>query len=355
MPIRFTRRRVFTGMTVLGALTGLGIGTRAHTAAYYDGPMSDHFDGVRFFDPHGAPLKSRLAFLRWQWERQKADWPDRVPNAPPDRPPQRVNDARWRISFVGHVTLLLQTAGLNILLDPVWSERASPFSFAGPKRVNDPGIAFDDLPPIDIVLVTHNHYDHLDVATLALLAHTHRPRVITPLGNDAVMRAAEPAIRVEAHDWNDRIDLGSSCAVTLVPARHWSARGLFDRNKALWCAFVIETPAGRIYYVGDSGYGDGWHFRNVLNNHGPIRLACLPVGAYEPRWFMREQHMNPEEAVRAFGDCGAELALAHHFGTFQLTDEPYDAPAQALTAARAAAGLLPDRFRMLKPGEVWEL
>jgi L-ascorbate metabolism protein UlaG (beta-lactamase superfamily) len=140
-----------------------------------------------------------------------------------------------------------------------------------------------------------------------------------------------------------------------VPARHWSARGLFDRNKALWCAFMIETPAGRIFYVGDSGYGDGSHFRSVRDRFGAIRLACLPVGAYEPRWFMREQHMNPEEAVRAFHDCGAEQALAHHFGTFQLTDEPYDAPAQALTEARQAAGVAPERFRMLKPGEVWEL
>jgi L-ascorbate metabolism protein UlaG (beta-lactamase superfamily) len=140
-----------------------------------------------------------------------------------------------------------------------------------------------------------------------------------------------------------------------VPARHWSARGLFDRNKALWAAFVIETPAGRIFHVGDSGYGDGTHFRRVREQYGPIRLACLPIGAYEPRWFMRGQHVNPEEAVRAFRDCGAELALAHHFGTFQLTDEPYDAPAQALIQARNAAAIAPDRFRMLKPGEVWEL
>jgi L-ascorbate metabolism protein UlaG (beta-lactamase superfamily) len=250
---------------------------------------------------------------------------------------------------------LLQTAGLNILLDPVWSERASPFTFIGPKRVNDPGIPFDALPPIDVVLVTHNHYDHLDTATLARLAQTHRPRVITPLGNDTIMRAASPDIRAEAHDWGDRIELGAGCAVTLVPTRHWSARGLFDRNKALWASFVIETPAGRIYYVGDSGYGDGRHFREVRNNHGPIRLACLPIGAYEPRWFMREQHMNPEEAVRAFGDCGAEQALAHHFGTFQLTDETYDAPVQALGQARDAAGIAAERFRALRPGEVWEL
>ena len=321
---------------------------------YYDGPASDHFDGERFFDPAGASPRGRLDLLRWKLNGKRAKWPDRVA-ATADKPPQRVAGAGLRIVFVGHASLLIQTAGLNILLDPVWSERASPLSFIGPKRVTDPGIAFADLPPIDAVLVTHNHYDHLDTATLARLAETHRPRVVTPLGNDAIMRAAVPAIRVQAHDWGERVELADGCAVTLVRARHWSARGLFDRNMALWCAFVIETPAGRVLYVGDSGYGDGSQFRNVRDRHGPIRLACLPIGAYEPRWFMREQHMNPEESVRAFADCGAEQALALHFGTFQLTDEAYDAPVRALAVARREAGIAPERFRALKPGEVWEL
>jgi L-ascorbate metabolism protein UlaG (beta-lactamase superfamily) len=351
----FTRRRLFAGLAALTATGGIGVGSQAHITRYHDGPVSDHFDGVHFFDPNGAPPNGRLSLLRWRLMGTRATWPEWAAGAEPDRPPPRVPDMRWRISFVGHVTLLLQTAGLNILIDPIWSERASPFQNFGPKRVNDPGIAFDDLPPIDVVLVTHNHYDHLDIATLARLAAAHNPRIITPFGNDTVMRADVPAIRAEAHDWGDRLDLGAGCTVTLVPARHWSARGLFDRNKALWCAFVIETPAGRLFYVGDSGYGDGSHFRHVRDRHGPIRLACLPIGAYEPRWFMREQHMNPEEAVRALRDCGAEQALAHHFGTFQLTDEPHDAPAQALVDARRDAGIAPERFRMLRPGEVWEL
>ncbi len=143
----------------------------------------------------------------------------------------------------------------------MWSKRASPFRLVGPKRVNDPGIAFAALPPIDVVLVSHGHYDHLDVATLSRLAAAHRPRVITPLGNDTIMRNHDPAIAAEAYDWHDRVDLGAGVAVTLVPTRHWSARNLSDRNKALWAWFVIETPAGRIYFVGDSGYGDGRHFR----------------------------------------------------------------------------------------------
>ena len=168
------------------------------------------------------------------------------------------------------------------------------------------------------------------------------------------MHGHDPAIAAQAHDWGDEIALGAGVAVTLVPTRHWSARGLTDRNKALWAGFVIETPGGRIYHVADSGYGDGSHFRAARERHGPFRLAVLPIGAYEPRWFMRDQHMNPEESVRAFPDCGAALALAHHHGTFHLTDEAIDAPEQALVAARAAAGIAPEQFRTLKPGQVWE-
>jgi L-ascorbate metabolism protein UlaG (beta-lactamase superfamily) len=237
----------------------------------------------------------------------------------------------------------------------VWTERASPVSFAGPKRRNDPGIAFDALPPIDVVLVSHCHYDHLDVTTLSRLAATHRPRVVTPLGNDTIMTSYDPAIRAEARDWHDRVDLGRDVAVTLVPTRHWSARGLTDRNKALWASFVIGTPAGRIYHVADSGYGDGHHFRAARDRYGPFRLAILPIGAYEPRWFMRDMHMNPAEAVQAFAVCGAELGLAHHYGTFQLTDEAIDAPIRAFDEARVNEGIEPDQFRRLAPGQVWDV
>jgi L-ascorbate metabolism protein UlaG (beta-lactamase superfamily) len=242
-----------------------------------------------------------------------------------------------------------------MLLDPVWSKRASPFRFAGPKRVNDPGVAFADLPPIEVVLVSHGHYDHLDVHTLSRIASAHRARIITPLGNDAIMRNYDPAIAAEAYDWGDRVDLGGGVAVTLVAARHWSARNLSDRNMALWASFVIETPGGRIYFVADSGYGAGRYFRSARERYGPFRFAILPIGAYEPQWFMRDHHMNPAESVQAFIDCGAELALAHHHGTFQLTDEPIDAPLVTLTDALQTAEIAPGRFRALRPGQVWEL
>jgi L-ascorbate metabolism protein UlaG (beta-lactamase superfamily) len=353
--MKLSRRRIFTTLAALSAIGAGGYAARAAMNRYYDGPVSDHFDGTRFFDPDGTPPRSLFDLIRWQMANGRTRWPAWAPSPFADRPPARVAGVAWRFSYVGHASWLLQTAGLNLLIDPVWAERASPVSFAGPKRVNDPGIAFDALPPIDVVLVSHNHYDHLDVATLARLAADHRPRVVTPLGNDTIMRAHAATIGAEAYDWHQRVVLGDGVAVTLVPSRHWSARGFFDRNRALWASFVIETPAGRILHVADSGYGDGRHFRAARARHGPFRLAVLPVGAYEPRWFMAAQHMNPAEAVRAFDDCGAEFALGHHYGTFQLTDEAIDAPVEALVAARAAAGIAPERFRLLRPGEVWEL
>jgi L-ascorbate metabolism protein UlaG (beta-lactamase superfamily) len=350
-----TRRRLFAAIGAVAAVTGGVLAVRTAAARYYDGPISDHFDGRIFFDPHGVPPKSLGDLVRWWTGGGRSKWPLRVENAHADRPPARVEGARLRVSFVGHATLLLQTGGLNILTDPVWSERVSPVSFAGPRRVRDPGVAFDKLPPIDAVLVSHGHYDHLDLDTLSRLAAAHNPRVIAPLGNDTIMRLHDAAVRAEAHDWHDRVDLGNGLTVTLAPMRHWSARGVLDRNKALWAAFVLQTPAGRIYHVADSGYGDGHHFRAARARYGPFRLAILPVGAYEPRWFMRDMHMNPEESIRAFFDCGAELALGHHLETFQLTNEPIGAPRHALTEARAAAEIPPEQFRLLEPGEVWEL
>jgi L-ascorbate metabolism protein UlaG (beta-lactamase superfamily) len=325
---------------------------------YYSGPVSDHFNGERFFDPHGVPPRSRRELNRWlvdrYWRGTRAKWPAWTPSPFADRPPPRVDGGACRISYVGHASFLLQIAGLNILLDPVWSMRASPFRRVGPKRVNDPGIAFADLPPIDVVLVSHAHYDHLDVATLSRLADAHRPRVIAPLGNDAIMRTHDKAIAAEGYDWHDRVEVGRDAAVTLVPTRHWSARNLSDRNMSLWASFVIEAPAGRIYFVGDSSYGEGGHFRDARKRYGPFKLALLPIGAYEPRWFMADQHMNPAESVKAFVDCGAERALGHHYGTFQLTDEAIDAPLVALAEALRAADIPAERFGALRPGQVWQ-
>jgi L-ascorbate metabolism protein UlaG (beta-lactamase superfamily) len=354
--VPLTRRHILTALASLAAAAGLSSFWVLRMRSY-DGPASDHFAGERFFDPDGVPPKSLGEVLRWQFGsgRERQAWPEWAPSPHADSPPLRVDGDRVRLSFVGHASWLIQTAGLNILIDPVWSARVSPVSWAGPKRHNDPGIAFDALPSIDIALVSHGHYDHLDIPTLSKLAATSAPRVITPLGNDVTMRSANDTIKAEAFDWHHRVELGGGVAVTLVPTRHWSARGLFDRNRALWASFVLETAAGKIYIVCDSGYGEGRHFRKVAQAHGPLRLAILPIGAYEPRWFMKDQHMNPSDAVKALADCGAQAALAHHHGTFQLTDEAIDAPVTALHAALDEAKVPRERFVALKPGQVVEL
>ncbi len=255
--------------------------------------------------------------------------------------------------MVGHASVLIQTSGRNILVDPVWSARASPLRFAGPKRWDAPGIALADLPPIDTVLITHGHYDHLDAPTLTRLQAAHRPRVVAPLGHEAVLARAMPGARVDSGDWGERFALGGGVAVTVHPAYHWSARRLADRRRALWCGFVLEGPAGPVYVAGDTAYGDGGPFRQVRERFGAPVAAILPIGAYEPRWFMRNQHVNPDEAVRIMLDCGALQALGVHWGTFRLTDESRLAPVGALEAACRRHGVEPARFVPLRPGEVW--
>jgi len=212
----------------------------------------------------------------------------------PITPPMRVNGAKVRLSFVGHASWLIQAAGLNILIDPVWSARASPVSWAGPKRSQRPGHRVRRRCRRSISCwCSHGHYDHLDIATLSKLAAKFSSRVITPLGNDVTMRSADDAVRAEAFDWHDRVELGNGVAVTLVPTRHWSGADCSTATRRCGQVFVMETPAGKVYIVCDSGYGGGQHFRRVAQAHGPLRLAYPAIGAYEPRWFMQDQHVNP--------------------------------------------------------------
>jgi L-ascorbate metabolism protein UlaG (beta-lactamase superfamily) len=341
-----------TGVFGIGGFAMLGNG-RAN--AYYQGPASDHFDGTLFFNPAGKQPRGVHRVLQLYFMEKWEKWPAHVESPFADKPPHEVTGPKARVAFVGHASWLIQSGGLNLLVDPHWSVRASPFASWGPTRCCAPGIRFEDLPQIHAVLVTHNHYDHLDIPTLARLWARDRPQIITPLGNDTIMRQGIPDLVATAVDWGDRTDLENGIAVHAEPTQHWSARGARDRRHALWASFVIETPAGRIYAVGDSGLGDGSTFRHVGARHPGIRLALLPIGAYEPRWFMRHQHMNPDDAAEAFQYCGAEMALGHHWGTFQLTTEARDAPPQDLAAALSQRGIAAERFRAVQPGEVVEI
>jgi len=275
----------------------------------------------------------------------RTPWPEWMDDQV-QQPPQ-LNGAAIAVTFIGHSTFLIQTAAGNILTDPMYSARAGPLNLIGPKRVRHPAVRFDDLPPIAAILLSHNHYDHCDRRTLRMLGERFDPLVVTPLGNGPLLRACGIR-RIEELDWWQESE-AATMSVTLTPAFHFSARGPFDRNRALWGGFVVTVQKTRLFFAGDTAYGP--FFREVGQRLGRIDLALLPIGAYEPRWFMRAVHMNPAEAVQAHLDLGALQSIGMHFGTFQLTTEGIDEPLGALDEARRACDVSPCRFRTLLFGE----
>jgi len=319
---------------------------------YYDGPKTDHFDGARFFHPGLLSSdKSLLDVLKWKITATRSPWPEAIPARAGLHPEKRVEGLR--VIAIGHSSLLLQVAGANILIDPVWSDRVSPFRWLGPRRRNAPAIPFENLPHIDCILLTHNHYDHMDVGTLKRLWEVHHPRIFAPLGNDAVIQASAPSVEVKTGDWWDSLALSNALRATLVPAYHWSSRNIRDRRMALWGGFILESPVGVIYCAGDTALRDAAIFHQIRERFGPAHLAIVPIGAYAPRWFMQTQHVDPEEAMQIAQICGAEHVLGVHWGTFQLTDEPYDEPeTRFLAAARSQLGANSNVFA-LHPGDVW--
>ncbi|MSU70148.1 MAG: MBL fold metallo-hydrolase [Opitutaceae bacterium] len=311
-------------------------------------PPSDHCNGKTFFYPGERVERGWLDVLRWRATSRAARWAKGVDLAP--RPPPPVpQGGEFIATWIGHATFLLQTPHGNLLTDPVFSDRASPVSWAGPRRSHAPGVAFAALPRIDVVLLSHDHFDHCDLPTLRRLAARHAPLVLAPLGHQALLAAAGISRVVDLDWWQSEV-WNPGFAITLTPARHWCRRRIAGTNHRLWGGFFLQTKARKIYFTGDSGY-DANLFSAIGRRLGAPDLALIPIGAYEPRWFMRSAHMNPAEAVQVHRDTGARRSVAMHWGTWQLTDEGRDDPPRALAEARAAAGLTIEEFRVVAPGE----
>lgn len=282
---------------------------RSLSADGYRGEKSDHFDGKRFHNRIPTKDKRIFELLKWQATSKPGTW--RWRDTPDFPEPRAVAESgELLVTFVNHSTVLLQMDGLNILTDPIWSDRASPYSWVGPRRVHKPGIAFEALPVIHAVLVSHNHYDHMDVPTLRRLSSVYAPRIFAGLGNREFLETQGVSGAVDL-DWEESVELADGISLTCVPAQHWSTRTRVDLRKTLWCGFVITTGHGSVYFAGDTGVGP--HFEEIAERYSPIRLAVLPIGSYLPRWFMRSNHISPAEAFHAHRTLKAQTSLAVHF------------------------------------------
>jgi L-ascorbate metabolism protein UlaG (beta-lactamase superfamily) len=309
-------------------------------------PVSDHCDGRRFFNPDPIEPRGLREVLRWKFSSRPARWSTPPVRQTPPRSPLHAGDIR--ATWINHSTFLLETPQGNLLTDPVYSPCCGPFGRLGPRRVHAPGLALHQLPEIHYVLLSHDHYDHCDLPTLRLLAQAHEPVAITPLGNrDLFARAG--FTRIVELDWWQNHSPTPNLDITVTPARHWSNRLSSPRFSRLWGGFFIKAGSARLYFASDTGYHPTL-FTEIRRKLGSPDLAMIPIGAYEPRWFMREQHCNPAEAVQIHCDVGARTSVAMHWGTFQLTDEGRDDPPLALRAALVAAGLTTNDFQIPEPG-----
>jgi L-ascorbate metabolism protein UlaG (beta-lactamase superfamily) len=337
---------------LLSLATVLAVAACADSNPYYD-PSKPHHRPDGFTNVYLDNKAIGGGFLRWQWERV---WfglpkqnPGRVPRKTPDLAYLKANRSDATVTWIGHATSLWQVGGLNILTDPHFTDRASPLPFVGSRRATDPAIALADLPRIDVVVLTHNHYDHLDRPSVAALNKQPGgpPVFIVPLGVDLWLKR-EGIANVRPLDWWQSTAVGAA-TVTLTPVQHWSSRTPFDRHATLWGGFVVEAGGLSLFHTGDAGYSKD--FADIQNRFGGFNFAQLPVGCYEPRWFMKGQHVNEEEAVRAHLDLRSRLTLGIHWGAFRLCDEPVEQPMDRLPVARKALGVPDDAFILFAIGE----
>lgn len=313
----------------------------------YSGPVSDHFNGQRFLNVGGIQAKGPLATLKWFVTRKRGQWKE-ITNASFGERPETLVERGVKITFVNHSTFLIQTEGVNILTDPIWSERASPFSFMGPRRMRPPGLDLNDLPPIHVVLISHNHYDHLDLSTLKKIVKAHQPKILTSLGLKIFLDKKGIPVTKDM-DWWSEYTVNDRVKIMATPAQHFSSRGTNDRDGTLWCGYIIKRNEGNIYFVGDTGYNDTI-FKNIGERFSPIQLALIPIGAYRPQWFMSPIHCSPQEAVRIHLDLRSKKSIAAHYGTFPLADEGQDEPLQDLKLALMENNLGTEDFIALKEG-----
>jgi len=343
-------------LLALVVLLVLGYWLKYHHFIYYRGPSTDHFDGKTFSNYTENHHRGLLDFLKWRLLGNRAHWPEHLSNKLEDMPPSRVEGNNIRVSMIGHATVLIQTQGMNLITDPVYAEKAGPLGLMGPKRVVAPGVKFENLPKIDAILLSHNHYDHMDIVALKAIVARDKAMIITPLGNDVILKRQGINSNIVVLDWHQNYPISPDINIILTPAEHWSSRYGMDKNRALWGGFIVQSSGGYAYFAGDTGYGDGGIFRAIKEKYGIPKIAILPIGAYEPRWFMKIVHINPEDAVKAFIDLGKPKTLGIHFGVFQLTDEAYNHPMHKLSDALDA--LSPrerEHFKPFYPGEVCEV
>jgi L-ascorbate metabolism protein UlaG (beta-lactamase superfamily) len=317
------------------------------SAPVYRGPVSDHFDGKKFINQGGVKPGGFKDLIKWARNRERGSWQEikAAEYGPP--PAAKIEGDSIVVTFVNHSTFLIQTQGLNILTDPVWCEYASPVSYAGPKRMRPPGIRFEDLPKIDIILLTHNHYDHLDIKTMKKLSDQIGPFICTPLGVGKYLERNGIG-NITEMDWWDEVKIESGLSLICLPAQHFSGRGMFDRDRTLWSGFALMTEKGSIYYSGDTGYGG--FFEDIGRRISPVRLAFLPIGAYKPSWFMAPIHTSPYDAVKIHKILKSQKSIGMHFGTFNLADEGQEDPAKDLKVAIEKEGISEEAFVVPEAG-----
>lgn len=294
--------------------------------------------------------KGFLEFLKWKLNAIPPKWPSYLERESIDKPPANFHEG-IRISYVGHVTFLIQVGGINIITDPFWSERASPFQFTGPRRIIGPGIEFENLPKIDIILISHNHYDHMDIPTIKKLWQRDRPKIFCPLRNFHYLKSIK-GLEAKELDWGDSVSISDKMEVCLEPAQHWSARGLFDRNKALWGTFILKTSFGDICFIGDSGYEENL-FKAIGDKYN-IKVSLIPIGAYLPRYLMADVHFCPEEAARVHLDLKSEYSISSHFDVVQLADEAFGQAPNDLKDALRQYNINEENFIIPKVGNFFE-